>query len=1198
MPPAAAPPTGGGGKATDTQVLALQAKFDASAVASEMQKLSTKWGKQMRNIERQSDRSMKGTGKAVKEFMWQMGGARKAYDKLYERQTKSLKGIKSKWRDANKEVIIAKKEIGKLAKTFKSETLLAGPGGLSEDDLAKHEDQLKEAKKKLDAAQRKEGKLRDAKAETRGGIKEIKEKMTFDSAEMFRGLEEAGEEVSDLITGPLEALASKDIPGAFKKGAKLFEGVFSLTGKATKSFSKGFGNLGSKLLAKGMDLKSRGMGGRAGAAKMGGMALKGVGAIGDKLGGMMSALAKLGPILTGISAFFVGIIKLLIDSEAQAKEFNKSILSTAGSAEFLSQNLGDSYAAGQDLRETLKQIRDQANSLDNMDWGINKETHTAVLNALTAEGVGLKKLDDDFHRVGKSAESATGYAKDWGSTVQMSVAYSRAFGVSLQEIGQLQGEMMTELGMNLDAVEGGFQQMIRGAADAGIATNKFFAIIRGFSADLTLFNIRLEDVTKTMVMLGRAMSPREAQKMLQGLSSMFKGRSLIDRTKDVMLAGPGARKAMQAQQEAGTKALAEDTGIDLKDLQSALKMNNADLGKWIAKKGKKLSQDQTNAIFEASIMEGKLASKNTIDTASAIKDANPWTAKKILELKIASLTGGKKIEELTGLERVVAGQAGEVSDEQLDQFAKLAKNTEAMKAGLMEKLEQSNGDATKFTDDEQKLLKKLGVNIKDGTTYAKLDKATSETFYTNLGKTQKELLDGSKEAINYEKKISDVQTSLLTRLEVLVDFIMNQIYNLLDSMLDVIDWHGKHATERQMNKLLTEAMKTGDKEVIEAIKKNGDPTQAAKDMLQTSVGKSMTKDLIKERKAVLEALSPEDLLAAMTRYKATEEAKKTEAPAPEPEPDETDTATAAAPYGPPAPPPDPYAVPDWAEPTAEPAPAAPAGPPAPAPAGPPAPAPAGPPAPAPAGPPEPYGPIESAPEPAPAPPAPPAPAAPAEPPAPGGLAGAAASDTAAQIEDMAEDTSEHGSTLKDVWNALRVRGIKLDKPFLQNNIKKVFRDATYEAASDALTDYYLMSESKMSAKAVADAVKKGINPGAFIRAQLRAGKDFKTVTAALSAGGAPAGKAGGKNPAATAPAKAAGGVVGAIRDGMAILHPAPGEGLTSIGRGEKIEPAGRGGGRGGGAQVIELRLKGDLARIIDARSHNAIAEHERMRSKR
>jgi hypothetical protein len=69
-------------------------------------------------------------------------------------------------------------------------------------------------------------------------------------------------------------------------------------------------------------------------------------------------------------------------------------------------------------------------------------------------------------------------------------------------------------------------------------------------------------------------------------------------------------------------------------------------------------------------------------------------------------------------------------------------------------------------------------------------------------------------------------------------------------------------------------------------------------------------------------------------------------------------------------------------------------------------------------------------------------------------------------------------------------------------------------------------------------------------------------------------------------ANAAGGVVTDIgADGVATIRPAPGEGLTSIGKGERIVPA------GGGAQTIVLELRGDLGRLIEAKAQDTIVKH-------
>jgi hypothetical protein len=71
---------------------------------------------------------------------------------------------------------------------------------------------------------------------------------------------------------------------------------------------------------------------------------------------------------------------------------------------------------------------------------------------------------------------------------------------------------------------------------------------------------------------------------------------------------------------------------------------------------------------------------------------------------------------------------------------------------------------------------------------------------------------------------------------------------------------------------------------------------------------------------------------------------------------------------------------------------------------------------------------------------------------------------------------------------------------------------------------------------------------------------------------------------------AVGGLVTSIRGGLAQVSPAPGEGLASIGRGERIVPAGGGGG-GGSSVRVELVLKDDLGRLIEAKAQEVIVRH-------
>jgi hypothetical protein len=78
----------------------------------------------------------------------------------------------------------------------------------------------------------------------------------------------------------------------------------------------------------------------------------------------------------------------------------------------------------------------------------------------------------------------------------------------------------------------------------------------------------------------------------------------------------------------------------------------------------------------------------------------------------------------------------------------------------------------------------------------------------------------------------------------------------------------------------------------------------------------------------------------------------------------------------------------------------------------------------------------------------------------------------------------------------------------------------------------------------------------------------------------------------TSKPNAAGGVVASVVNGRAnVERLPPGEGWAPLGRGETITPA----GGGGGGQTIELRMKGDLGRYIEAKVIDGTANFQRNR---
>ena len=1150
------------GKSKD-ETLTFRGDFDGSGISKGIKRMGTDWSKEMRKVEKASEVTFRGTGRAVADYFKKSDRFQFKHNKLLKEAVKEQHLYADKIKEATKRALALRAVL--KDKSLSKETRAGAEKGIRDS----HAD-IKKLKKAHHAA--------------KGQEKEIRGGHTSDKDEIREAWHDAAGEIKDIFDeafiSPFHSILRKDVPGALK----------GLTGGLGKML-KGGGNL----LQHNMD-KAKAAGG-------------GGGAMTDVLGKLAGTMKTMGPILAVVGASVAAIVAILLDAEAAAKEFNKQILSTAGSSEFLHRNLKDADMAGADLEGTLKDIRDQATSLDNMDWGINKETHTAVLNAITAEGVSLKKLDDDFKRVGQSAEGAEGYAKDWGTTVQMSVAYSRAFGVSLQDVSQLQGEMMTEMGMNLGQVEKSFQYMTEGADEAGIATNKFFNIIRTFSADLTLFNIRMEDVTKTMIMLGKAMSPREAQKMLQSLSSMFKGKSLTDRTKDVIMGGGRVRKAMNEQQEGNVKNLAADVGITPKEMTKILKKDTKQLARWLATDGKNLNADQRKAVFEAARMEHKLDTGDTIDLASAIKDANPWTAKKIADAKVAAITGGKKIDQLTGINRIAAEQAADVGDELQDQIAKLEMSTATMKADLAEKLKTANGDSSKFTKEEQKMLAKLGVKIDDGTTFGKLDAASSEDFYNSLDKDQKDILENGKKEIDFQKEVAHNTQSAMDKLGVLVDFVMNQIYDIMSSIYDaLLSVLGKlglidDASVKRQG-MAKDIQKSGNADLINAWGKSHGDEFKFKDEIIKSLGGKMdnfldqsAKDTKELQKSLAEETDPtkqEALQKKLAAITAKRQALTDKIVGKQTTEQQFDALQAAANNGLG----DPKIVKAFQamaqvrslQKQQE------------------------------GGGSVSTGDMEAAVK--------------AQKEAFAEMSGSAESideylkkslgafspedlknvmpDVGKALQDQAPDLgkfaekgasdntlsvkvtkmldgdqhdeqmgemSDQGGTLDDIFKALRIRGIKIDKPFLGSAVKTVIQDATYDSFTDALYDYWVLTNTR-GEQSWADWMKEGgLSGGAAVKGAGKWAKENPEGMSKIYTGGGATG------------ATPSGDKMTGFATGGVIPRPAPGEIFVSAKPGERVT-------NGTGGQVITLRLKGDLGRIIDAHADDRISHGKQMSTRR
>ena len=676
-------------------------------------------------------------------------------------------------------------------------------------------------------------------------LQDAKEKLSAMTSEVQKVrveavLEEAGK-TGTLIAEPFKALAQKDLPGVFKAGG-VAVGVgiakaFSIAGRKLERQQLGMKQKGAGLMQRGAALRAEGKagGGLLKSAKGAGLeaigsGLKGLGSMAGTLGPLIKTLGTLGPILGVVGGSLAAVVKLFIDAEAQAKEFQKELLQSASTGEFLAKAGGDADVAFEDLKDTVTSIRNSA--FDLMDWGITNKEHLAFRNTLTQEGVSINRMADEFKKAKEQGKAAGGAVQYFAQQTATAVAFSRQFGVALADVTQLQGEMMSELGVSLDNVTESFTYMAQVASSSGIAMNKFFAIMRGVSSDLTLYNMRMEDAVTLLGKLGKVMSPRNADKFMRSISRGFKDMDIMDRVKMTLLAGQDKTKKIveediKRREENLTKAIAKRLGkegaTDVEAIRKAVSEDKAGKGKALRTMLKGV--EGGGALREESLalrQMNKTSKRGLFGLAQSVKDLSikgTMEMTKAAVMRFAAPGTETLGEAVAQMGPALMAKNMNVSEEQIDALVKLETATIEMKEDLL-----SSGNKTQ----------------------AEIDSMSDEDMLRELGMTKEQLEKSLGSQKDFAQKQTELTNSMMDKLQVLIDFLMNQFYNsvmdIYEGLLDILAaMHVGSADERTAKKAKVAAARTRDPEIIKLVAAAGkDPWKARSAILETSLGKAFS----------------------------------------------------------------------------------------------------------------------------------------------------------------------------------------------------------------------------------------------------------------------------------------------------------------------------------------------------------------------
>jgi hypothetical protein len=703
--------------------------------------------------------------KGLAAQLQRIGKAAEALGKINERVTKDASDDTKEW----------VRQLGTLTKYHQNE--IKEVENLDEVVRGLRKDQAKaggEEQKRL------EGQIRSiqaqAKERKKGLGKSVKNSLGFDPNKVGSELKDSLGKAASGFKSSMTSFFAKDVKGLGNN----FAGIFS------KDVMKGLGKAsklrGYKMMMGGALTKDRGAAlmakpGGSFKEKAQGAGLKAMGSVMGGVGKIMGLLGKILPIIGAVSSAIVGVVKLFLDADANVKDFNKSILESAGTGETLYANMGDVTDAAVDMKATLKDIQKSSEEWGYQNaWGIMREDHVKILNTLNQEGVALEHMKQEAKVAGM------GVGKFTQELAKVSMAYSKAFGVPLAEINQFQAEMMTEMGMSLDGVRMQFENMARSATESGIASNKFFAIIKGVSQDLSLYNVRMESAVKMLKMLGKVMNPRNAAKFMQTASQGMKAMSQDDRLKVALLTGDKGKAIVAKDLENKRTNLYKDIGgaIGAQASDVEKRLNDPSTAKDLWAELERKNKGKFGALKESHLELGidtAASKKGPYGQAMAMENMGMGGSLDMASEAIRSLTGKKTLMEGAGdLGMTKTAEMLGYSTEQLRGMMKLEVAVQEQKDALLKQGKKELGEA-KDEKSRQAAQHKIDIATSGGTQDI-LDSMSEEE--------QKSLKDGTKSQEQWAKEQVKQTDSIINQLERLLQFLMNQVYSAISGIYEVV----------------------------------------------------------------------------------------------------------------------------------------------------------------------------------------------------------------------------------------------------------------------------------------------------------------------------------------------------------------------------------------------------------------------------
>jgi len=502
---------------------------------------------------------------------------------------------------------------------------------------------------------------------------------------------------------------------------------------------------------------------------------------GEKAGALDALLAvgtKLGPVLLGLSAAVAGLAAVAFAADGQVREFNKTILDAAPAVDLFGKSV---FESGFNLKSSLKEVRDAAIEFSD----ITKVSAQDALNLITKfndSGMALSQLRSEFSKTGNATEAYTEMA-------MFANTYTRALGITVDELTQNFSMMFGKMGMGLDSIKDSFGAITAGAQVAGLNVKDFFTAVSQTTSGLALYNIRLDKTAAQLLGLMKIMDKEKAQELLQ--SKEMGGKGIEERFKASMLVGGRGQKIFQAALTDQMENFTKDFGNTFSETLSEI-----DMTKLANMSGKEIGGLQQALIAEGqrkglapeqAAMAGQRLEKlrkvaqgaqgGTMGMAKGMSGLSGLSDVAMRLTEGMSLVGAQSLDEMGYIARKNFEDLTGISGENFDQMASLLNRYQANfpEATIPEILEKMASGEVPITEGDKKLFDELSKAKPQSMEQLAQDQVNATTSITDvlknkiaglletIGSTLTDIFDGLAE---WSNKIGDTKKKREERLRV------------------------------------------------------------------------------------------------------------------------------------------------------------------------------------------------------------------------------------------------------------------------------------------------------------------------------------------------------------------------------------------------------------------------------------------------